>query len=387
MNNIFITIKKELRAILRDKKSLMMMLVVPIMIPIYLILFSYVYDDMMNQNKEKDEKEYLIGVNYTLTEEEKTIVNELNINTEYGTKKELNKLYEDKKISAYILKENNKYTIYSNTKEQNSAEVTLMATNYLDTYNTLLGHEYLANFPVDFNKVDNSITIETEELKGTSEAVNMLLFVGVVYAMMGISLTAIYGVTDTIAGEKERGTLETLLTFPIKSSELVIGKYLAITISCIISSILSSILIIVSLMISSNLFSIYDDAVININAFSVLITMLLMISYSIFVSGLCITIASFTKSYKEAQSSLAPVNFITMIPMLFYVTNVTLDVKISLIPIVSHTMLINDIITLGFSNNSIIYLLIILTSTVVYSAILIYVIIKLFKNEKVLFSI
>ena len=239
---------------------------------------------------------------------------------------------------------------------------------------------------IDFDKVDNSITVETEELKGTSEAVNMLLFVGVIYAMMGISLTAIYGVTDTIAGEKERGTLETLLTFPIKSSELVIGKYLAITISCIISSILSTILIILSLSISSNLFSIYDDAIININIFSLLITMLLMISYSIFVSGLCITIASFTKSYKEAQSSLAPVNFITMIPMIFYVTNITLDAKISLIPIVSHTMFINDLITIGLTNNTILYLIIILLSTLVYSSILIYVIIKLFKNEKVLFS-
>ena len=251
----------------------------------------------------------------------------------------------------------------------------------------MLGHQYLANFPVDFDKVDNSITIETKELKGTSQMVNMLLFVGVVYAMMGISLTAIYGVTDTIAGEKERGTLETLLTFPIKSSELVIGKYLAITISCIISSILSSILIIVSIMVSSKMFSIYDDAIININPFSILITMLLMISYSVFISGLCISIASFTKSYKEAQSALSPVNFITMIPMIFYITEIPLDAKLSFVPIVSHTMFINDLITVGLSNNMILYLLIIIISTIFYSGILIYVIIKLFKNEKVLFGI
>lgn len=385
MNNIIITIKKELRAILRDKKSLMMMLVIPIMIPLYIILFSYVYDDMMKEDTDK--KDYLVGVNYELSEEEKSITNELSLETKYGTKKELSKLYEDNEITAYIIKEDNKYTIYSNTKEQNSAEVTVIASQYLDTYNYMLGHQYLANFPVDFDKVDNSITIETKELKGTSQMVNMLLFIGVVYAMMGISLTAIYGVTDTIAGEKERGTLETLLTFPIKSSELVIGKYLAITISCIISSILSSILIIVSIMVSSKMFSIYDDAIININPFSILITMLLMISYSVFISGLCISIASFTKSYKEAQSALSPVNFITMIPMIFYITEIPLDAKLSFVPIVSHTMFINDLITVGLSNNMILYLLIIIISTIFYSGILIYVIIKLFKNEKVLFGI
>ena len=385
MNNIIITIKKELRAILRDKKSLMMMLVIPIMIPLYIILFSYVYDDMMKEDTDK--KDYLVGVNYELSEEEKSITNELSLETKYGTKKELSKLYEDNEITAYIIKEDNKYTIYSNTKSQDSAEVTVIASQYLDTYNYMLGHQYLANFPVDFDKVDNSITIETKELKGTSQMVNMLLFVGVVYAMMGISLTAIYGVTDTIAGEKERGTLETLLTFPIKSSELVIGKYLAITISCIISSILSSILIIVSIMVSSKMFSIYDDAIININPFSILITMLLMISYSVFISGLCISIASFTKSYKEAQSALSPVNFITMIPMIFYITEIPLDAKLSFVPIVSHTMFINDLITVGLSNNMILYLLIIISSTVLYSGVLIYVIIKLFRNEKVLFGI
>lgn len=385
MNNIIITIKKELRAILRDKKSLMMMLVIPIMIPLYIILFSYVYDDMMKE--DTTQKEYLVGVNYELSEEEQTITNELSLETRYGTKKELNKLYEDNEITAYIIKEDNKYTIYSNTKSQDSAEVTVIASEYLDTYNYMLGHQYLANFPVDFNKVDNSITIETQELKGTSQMVNMLLFIGVVYAMMGISLTAIYGVTDTIAGEKERGTLETLLTFPIKSSELVIGKYLAITISCIISSIISSILIIVSIMVSSKMFSIYDDAIININPFSILITMLLMISYSVFISGLCISIASFTKSYKEAQSALSPVNFITMIPMIFYITEIPLDAKLSFVPIVSHTMFINDLITVGLSNNMLLYLLIIISSTVLYSGVLIYVIIKLFRNEKVLFGI
>lgn len=385
MNNIIITIKKELRAILRDKKSLMMMLVIPIMIPLYIILFSYVYDDMMKE--DTTQKEYLVGVNYELSEEEQTITKELSLKTKYGTKKELNKLYEDNEITAYIIKEDNKYTIYSNTKSQDSAEVTVIASEYLDTYNYMLGHQYLANFPVDFDKVDNSITVETQELKGTSQMVNMLLFIGVVYAMMGISLTAIYGVTDTIAGEKERGTLETLLTFPIKSSELVIGKYLAITISCIISSIISSILIIVSIMVSSKMFSIYDDAIININPFSMLITMLLMISYSVFVSGLCISIASFTKSYKEAQSALSPVNFITMIPMIFYVTEIPLDAKLSFVPIVSHTMFINDLITVGLSNNMLLYLLIIISSTVLYSGVLIYIIIKLFRNEKVLFGI
>ena len=46
MRNIKITIKKELRAIIRDKKSLLMMALTPLFIPLFVILMAYVYDFM-----------------------------------------------------------------------------------------------------------------------------------------------------------------------------------------------------------------------------------------------------------------------------------------------------------------------------------------------------
>lgn len=69
MNNVFITIKKELRTILRDKKSLMMMLITPIMIPLFIFIFSYVYDKLMNTNENE---KYYVGINYNLNDIEKT---------------------------------------------------------------------------------------------------------------------------------------------------------------------------------------------------------------------------------------------------------------------------------------------------------------------------
>ena len=64
-NRILITIKKELRGIIRDKKSLMMMLVTPILIPIFILLFSYMYETMLD--KDESTNTYNIGVNYTYT--------------------------------------------------------------------------------------------------------------------------------------------------------------------------------------------------------------------------------------------------------------------------------------------------------------------------------
>jgi len=383
--NILITIKKELRGIIRDKKSLMMILLTPLMIPGFIFLFSFVYDSMF---QEETTVSYEIGVNYELNEEEQAIADELKLETiYYETEEDLNDAYENKKISSYIIKENNNYTIYSNQNETSSLETSSIAAAYLEEYNTYLGIEYLNSINVNLENVYSNITIELEELKGSNELVNMLISLGIIFAMMSISLTAIYGVTDTTAGEKERGTLETFLTFPIKSKELITGKYLAVTFSCIITSIISTILVVASLAISSNVFSIYKDAVTNINLISVLTTLIIMISYSFFISGLCIAIASYSKTYKEAQSALTPISFLNMIPMFFDILEVNLSTATAFIPVVNHTMLVNDILTIGFLNNSVLHLIIMFISTLVYSFIIIKIITKMYKSEKILFSI
>ncbi|MBQ8131512.1 MAG: hypothetical protein IJ193_03385, partial [Bacilli bacterium] len=71
--NTWITIKKELRGIIRDKKSLLMMLVGPIMIPVFILLMSSVYDSIID---DTEKEKTMIGINYELNEVEKSIVKE-----------------------------------------------------------------------------------------------------------------------------------------------------------------------------------------------------------------------------------------------------------------------------------------------------------------------
>lgn len=381
--NVWITIKKELRGIIRDKKSLLMMLVGPIMIPIFIFLFSNVYDGLMNDiNQEKVE----IGINYEINEIEKSILKDLKIEAKQKELKQLEKDYKEKKISAYITKKDNVYTIHSNPNDEDGMNSSAMATAYLEQYNTALGSQFLVEKGIELEKVYQNIEIKTDDLEGNSSMVDMILYMGFVFAMMSICLTAIYGVTDTTAGEKERGTLETFLTFPIKSEELITGKFLAITISCIITSIISTALLVGSIEISRTMFDIYKDVTIHLNLGTIFLVLLIMINISFFISGLCIAIASFTKTYKEAQSALTPVSFITMVPMLFDILEVKLNYGLAMIPIVSHTMLLDAAISNTLSGINITYLLISLVSTILYSFILIKIITRMYKSEKVLFT-
>lgn len=383
MNNVFITIKKELRTILRDKKSLMMMLITPIMIPLFIFIFSYVYDKLMNTNENE---KYYVGINYNLNDIEKNLISENLEIKYYENKDDMQKAYETNKIDAYVIKTNENYDIYVNDKTKNSSLASNYFANFLSNYNDYIAQNYLSEIGADFNKVYKNITYNYVNLSGSDDLINTIVTMGFIFAVMAISLTAIYTATDIIASEKERGTLETILTFPIKNEELIIGKYLSIVISCLITSIISIVLTVVSFIIASKMFNIYNEAILNFNFSTITMGLLIMFTFSIFVSGLCIFIASKTKSYKEAQSSLTPVSLFTMIPMILDTLGIKMNLTLSLIPIVNHATFLKMIFCQTIGKNDIMYMLVMFISTIIYSVILIILISKDYKTEKVLFS-
>lgn len=383
MNNVFITIKKELRTILRDKKSLMMMLITPIMIPLFIFIFSYVYDKLMNTNEKE---KYYVGINYNLNDIEKNLISENLEIKYYENKDDMQKAYETNKIDAYVIKTNENYDIYVNDKTKNSSLASNYFANFLSNYNDYLAQNYLSEIGADFNKVYKNITYNYVNLSGSDDLINTIVTMGFIFAVMAISLTAIYTATDIIASEKERETLETILTFPIKNEELIIGKYLSIVISCLITSIISIVLTVVSFIIASKMFNIYNEAILNFNFSTITMGLLIMFTFSIFVSGLCIFIASKTKSYKEAQSSLTPVSLFTMIPMILDTLGIKMNLTLSLIPIVNHATFLKMIFCQTIGKNDIMYMLVMFISTIIYSVILIILISKDYKTEKVLFS-
>ena len=380
MNNILITLKKELKLIIRDKKSLLMMAITPLFIPIFVILMSYIYEEL---TVNKDDKTYQIGVNYELSSTERELLSDEVKYTVYSSSKELEEAYNSNKILAYIVKDNNSYNIYANIQSEDGSIVTSLITNYLDNYNNYLGQSYLVNNNIDLSKVYNNLNYNVTEIKGESIFGNQIILMAITFTIMAITLSCIYTSTDTTAGEKERGTLETILTFPIRRKELIFGKYLAISISGIVTLLIGVFLSILSLYYVKNSFSIYDNVIFNINTITILLTILILLFYTLFISGLCITIASFTKSFKEAQSALTPISLVTCIPMFLEMLNINISGVLSFIPIINHTIVINNILTSSININNI---LITIISSIIYIIVLLLFINKMYKSEKILFN-
>ena len=379
-NNLWNILKKELRELFRDKKSLAMMLVIPIFIPLLVIGMSALFESQMNVDTEEYNK---IGFSYELSEAEESIAKEMDIVVVHGTAKELKEKYEEGNIDLYITKKDNHYTIHSDGSDNSSYASNLMET-YFNTYKEVLQQESLSKQKINPDEILNIITVDEKVVEEDNFFASYIKNYAFLFILMAITVSATYPATDTTAGERERGTLETLLTFPIKSKDIIIGKFLGVTVSSIITGLLSLALAVISLFISKDMFTIYEGVNTMYSLSSIIYAVVVIITYSFFISGLCIAIASTSKTFKEAQSALTPLTFISLFPgMIAFMIGITTNTLISIIPFLNFTTIFTDI-TAG--NINILHIFLMMLSTVIYISIVFYYIIKQYKSEKVLFA-
>lgn len=379
-NNLWNILKKELRELFRDKKSLAMMLVIPIFIPLLVIGMSALFESQMNVDTNEYNK---IGFNYELSETEKQIAKEMDIDVVENTTKKLKGKYEEGKIDLYITKKDNHYTIHSDGSDASTYASTLAET-YFNTYKEILQQQALQENNINANQILNIITVEEKVVEEDNFFASYIKNYAFLFIIMAITVSATYPATDTTAGERERGTLETLLTFPMKSKDIIIGKFLGVTVSSIITGLLSLVLAIISLFISKDMFTIYEGVNTMYSLSSIIYAIVVIITYSLFISGLCIAIASTSKTFKEAQSALTPLTFISLFPgMIAFMIGITTTPLIAIIPFLNFTTIFTDI-TAG--NINILHILLMVISTIIYISIVLYYIIKQYKSEKVLFA-
>lgn len=379
MYSIWITIKKELRSILRDKKTLMTLLAFPLLIPVMIFLYAYIYESTDDTTK------YLIGVNYQPNTTEMTLMEEVYLEAKvYEDKEALEEAYKNGEIVGYIdyQEENKKYYLYTNEDSEEGMYVSGYVTSYLEGYKEHLAKLYLIGEDIDVDKAYDNLEYEVIDLDGENFILLMMFTVSFTYIVMAIVMATTNMATTATAVEKENGTLETILTFPIKVKDLVIGKYLATVIMGVVSSFVGLILTLGSLEIATNSFSVFKDISFTFHIGSILVAILIVILASFFIAGLSIAVTSFAKSYKEAQSMCSVLNMLTVIPMFISILGMEIQKWYYLVPILNYTQVLMDI----FSDNfDIISILMVVLSSLVYVVIVITYILGQYRTEKVLF--
>ena len=380
MRNVLITWKKELRGIFRDKKYLSIIFLMPLIIPMFIILMGNLYDTL-DTNKGNT-----IGINYEMSEVEKQILSSVDENLEVKVDKDANSLQkqlDSGDINGYILKENDTYYIYIDTSSSDGLSLNSMLNVYFEQYNNYLANNYLVEHNINPDEVFNIVKVELKEQakEGTNFFTNFLISFALIYLVMIITVTAMNTSTDIIAGEKERGTFETLLTFPLTSNEIIGGKLLSICTSCVISSLIGIATSIPAFMYVKQNTVTFETLEFNFAFKTILLAILAVILISAVVSVISIFLCGRAKTFKEAQSKVSFLSFVAIVPMFTSMMNVSSDV-LYMIPIANGGQVLNDLFLGSLKTN---HLLMFIGSSIIITLLVLIYVSKQYKDERALF--
>ena len=203
------------------------------------------------------------------------------------------------------------------------------------------------------------------------------------FIVLVVFLGGMYVIIDTTAGERERGSLEPLLINPVARWEFVVGKLLA----AIPFAVLTILITLVAFAIAFNFFPLEDYIGIHIRLSLRVLAEIFLISIPMIVlaSALQMIIATFTRSFKEAQTYVA---FLPLIPAIPGIGLALLPIKTALwmmlIPTFGQQLIINKLMV--GEPISLYYALVSAASTLVISLGLVFIAVKLYEQERVLFG-
>lgn len=193
--------------------------------------------------------------------------------------------------------------IFYNSSETSSSDAYTTLRTLLDEYEGTLANRFDVNIA---DKVNYDLA-KTEDTTGSmfSSMLPMLLLIFLFSGTMSIA-------PESIAGEKERGTIATLLVTPVKRSHIAIGKILALSIIALLSgasSTLGTILSLPKLMGAAS--DQLDGSVYSITDY-LLLALVILSTVLVLVTALSL-VSAYAKSIKEAQTYATPLMIILML--------------------------------------------------------------------------
>jgi len=213
----------------------------------------------------------------------------------------------------------------------------------------------------------------------------------IAYALILMCLNgAMSPAIDLTAGEKERGTMETILSSPVSRTHLVLGKFLLVLTASLVTAMLLMVSVEVSTTVlerSHALDQIAEEGEpvpqLTLDPAAIASVIIMAVPLSVLFSAGLITIALFAKSHKEAQSYIAPLMFLVVIPAVAaMLPGVDLTPKLAIVPLLNVSLLCKELVTGEYHWN---YIALIFASTCVYAAGALFLAVKMFQRESVLF--
>lgn len=388
-NGIFTIFKKELKRFFGDRRTLVAIFMPGILIYLIYSLMGSALGEMFTQS-ESTSIIYTINKPIEISfdaEDSNTKVEEIDVNEKEST---LENIKNDGKAVLVVFPKNfyndmltyspvlsvtpPNVEIYYNSADTDSAYAYSFVTSILQAYESAISNKFDIN--ADYN--------EKYDLASETDIASMMFSTLMPMLLVMLLFSGCMAVApESIAGEKERGTIASLLITPVKRSHIAIGKILALAVISIISGASSTIGVIASLpkLLALDEASI-DGSIYGVNDY-LMLSLVILSTALLFVSMVSI-LSAYAKSVKEASSYVSPLMIIvTLVGVSGMFGASEIPSVAYMIPVYNSVQCIINIFSL---NINIMNILITTVSNLAVTAILTFVLTKMFDSEKIMFN-
>lgn len=389
-------VKKEMLDVLRDKKTVIMMLVVPVVL--YPLIFIGVMQVMSAISSNMERQNYRIAIE---AEDDGVFMNKLTGTgkTEYTITivdpesiDDCERALENEELDVYIRGTMQggkpKYDVYYISSVTNSGYAMNIVMDVFDEYREELTKDKIESAGLDVHEILEPILYENTDTASSEQSLGSIMgsilpFMLIISLIMGTMYPAI----DTTAGERERGTLETILTLPVTNKQLIVSKFLTVAAIGMISALLNilsmgGIAVYIYEMIDMQT----DVAGFDMAKFypAILVGILAVFAFSLFISAVTMCVTAFAGSYKEANNYITPLMLAVMFAgYIGFIPNIELTQRVAMIPVANICLLIKNMLLFKIDY---MVIAVVLISNIAYAVFAILFLSRIYDSEAVLFG-
>ena len=400
LHNIRVVYLKEMKEVLRDKKSLIFMVLLPTLIVPLMMHFMITFVTRAEKKARTETLTYAILGAEFLPELTSQFTREKGFQrVDIAAPNDIESAIAENKIKfALVIPEavrqqnTNRRQVAVQLYYNNAAiagQVKSRAANAIEKVSKKWRTQRLAELGLDSPQQQkhllNPIIIEEHGTADTREVVGahtggILPYLFIIFCFLG----AMYPAIDIGAGEKERGTLETLLLAPVPRRHLVLGKFLVIFTTGITAALLNlSSLGLMLLLKGREVTGLLGEIVESISILDMLLVVIILIPTAVIFASLLLSVSIYARSFKEASAYCGPLNFFVILPAFIALLPwVQLNWFWALVPISNISLAIKELVkgTIDYR-----MLALILASSFAVAAALLTFCTKWFQREEVLF--
>lgn len=376
MKDILVVLKKELKRFFTDYRMLLAMILPGILIYVIYSFMGPIINSNFSASKDYNYQVYIVGEDKDYFNALETGFEALEYNVTFNMADSLTEVkpkieQENADLIVEFVEQGTKLSIklYYNSAKTESQTI------YLST-STILSQLQVDPTDYKFTLLPNDLA--TAEQTSSTFISMMLPFLLLVFLCTGVMSVA----PESIAGEKDRGTIATLLVTPLKRTYLAIGKIVSLAVISLVGGISSFIGMILSL---PNLMSAQGNIELFYTPIDYIYLLFIIISILFLFVGLYSVISAIAKSVKEASAYSTPIMIIIIIIGVLSMAGSlpTNNIGVYFIPIYNSVVAMSTILAL---EANIAGILISIISNLVYAVLIGVVLGKMFNSEKIMFN-